>query len=225
MISCETIDMTEMIEEDTFHGEDTLNITECVREGMPCEDLCLQECVSYNRRVFNGWMKQPSACCAAASVAGAFNSLSCRRRGDEGALNHSSVLQIYEVIFSELVSKQKLDLERRLGSTIDALLALLEVELLKLGRIIGGVKVATATKASVINCIKRICRNRLISQPNLNLRAIMKEGELAIFQLRLWMRTIGSLITTLELKMSLHTLKSFFLDAPIYYSYINFTFW
>ena len=172
--------MNEMVEEDTIHSEDTLNITECVRDGMPSEDLCLHECVSYDRRVFNGWVKQPSACCAAASVAGAFNSLSCRRRGDEGVLNHSSVLHIYEVIFSDLIAKQKLDFERRLGSTVDALLTLLEVELLKLGRIIGGAKVASATKASVTNCIKRICRDRLISQPNLNQRATLKEGELAV---------------------------------------------
>lgn len=158
--------MNEIIEEDTIHAEDTVNIIEYVRDGMPCEDLCLQECLSYNRRVFNGWMKQPSACCAAASVAGAFNSLSCRRRGDEGVLNHLSVLQIYEIMFRDLIAKQKLDFERRLGATADALLISLEVELLKVGRVIGGVKVAAATKTSVTNCIRHLCQNRLLSRPN-----------------------------------------------------------
>jgi hypothetical protein len=155
--------MTEVVEQDTIQSEDTVNILEFIRDGMPSEESCLQEGFFYNRRVFNGWMKQPSACCAAASVAGAFNALACLRRGSEGILAHSDILQIYESMFCDLIGKHKLDFERRLGAPIETLLVLLEADLNKVGKEIGGSKGASPTKVSVSNCITRICRTRLMS--------------------------------------------------------------
>lgn len=155
--------MTEVVEQDTIQSEDTLNILDFIRDGMPSEDACLQEGFLYNRRVFSGWMKQPSACCAAASVAGAFNALACLTRGSEGILTHSDLLQVYESMFCDLIGKHKLDFERRLGAPIETLLLLLEEDLSKVGKEIGGIKGRSPTKVSITNCITRICRSRLMS--------------------------------------------------------------
>ena len=91
--------MADIVEQDTTQSENTSDVVGYIRDGMPDSDKCFQEGFLFNRRVFNGWMKQPSACCAAASVAGAFNALACHQRGDEGALTHSDILRIYESMF------------------------------------------------------------------------------------------------------------------------------
>lgn len=148
--------MAEVVEQDDAAPEDTSNIIQFLRDGMPAEDACLQEASLYNRRIFNGWMKQPSACCAAASVAGAFNALACVRRGDDGALTHAEVLQVYESMFSDIISKHKGAYERRLGGPLDGFLLTVEEELQKVGREIGGSKGANATTASVLKIIKKL---------------------------------------------------------------------
>ena len=42
--------------------------------------------VSCNNGLLRGWVKQPSPCCAAASVAGALNALKGVQRGEPGSL-------------------------------------------------------------------------------------------------------------------------------------------
>ena len=49
--------------------------------------------VSCNNGLLRGWVKQPSPCCAAASVAGALNALKGVQRGEPGSLDHLDVLQ------------------------------------------------------------------------------------------------------------------------------------
>ena len=156
--------MTEIVEQDTAHAEDTLNIAAFIRDGMPAEDFCYQEGYLYNRKLFNGWMKQPSACCAAASVAGAFNALAFLHRSNEGALTHTDILQIYDTMFTDIISKHKIAYERRLGAPIDDFLLTVEEELKKLGKEIGGSKGSSATKISVINIIKKLSRARLMTR-------------------------------------------------------------
>ena len=159
-----TLGMPEVVEQDDAHPEDTHNVIEFLRDGMPAEDACLQECLSYNKRIFNGWMKQPSACCAAASVAGAFNALACRKRENEGALTHSDVLKVYESIFSDLISTHKGAYERRLGGSLDDFLLTVEQELLKIGREIGGSKGANATSTIVLRIVKKLAVVRVTSR-------------------------------------------------------------
>jgi hypothetical protein len=99
--------MEQVVEMDSEISEDILNIVEFLKEGMPGEHANLQEGYLYNKRVFSGWMKQPSACCAAASLAGAYNALGCLQRGDVGALTHTDILQIYHSMFSDIITKHK----------------------------------------------------------------------------------------------------------------------
>ena len=64
----------------------------------------------FDRNVFEGWVKQPSACCAAASVAGGWNVLAnlTRSERENGALHHEDVLDMYREIFLEIISTHKL---------------------------------------------------------------------------------------------------------------------
>ena len=75
-----------------------------------------------------GWVKQPSACCAAASVAGSWNCLANLGRNDRdlGALSHDDVLDVYREIFLELIKKKKASFERLSGTKFMPLLALIE---------------------------------------------------------------------------------------------------
>ena len=154
--------MAEIVEQDTIQSENTSDVAGFIRDGMPDSDKCLQAGFLFNRRVFNGWVKQPSACCAAASVAGAFNALACLQRGDEGALTDVDILRIYESIFVDLIAKHKADFQRRLGAPVDEILVSIEKELNDAGRLIGGAKGCNATKASVKNAILKICRKRAL---------------------------------------------------------------
>lgn len=56
------------IEQDTIECEDIPNLFEFLLPG----DISLydQFSLSYNKKLFAGWVKQPSPCCGAASVAG-----------------------------------------------------------------------------------------------------------------------------------------------------------
>ena len=155
--------MADIVEQDTVQSENTVDIVGFIRDGMPNGDKCLHEGFLLNRRVFNGWVKQPSACCAAASVAGAFNALACLQRGDEGALTDVDILRIYESIFVDLIAKHKADFQRRLGAPVDEILVSIEKELNDAGRMIGGAKGCNATKASVKNAILKICRKRALA--------------------------------------------------------------
>ena len=47
--------------------------------------------IQTNFALLQGWVKQPSPCCAAASVAGAVNAIRGLKRGDEAALSHKEV--------------------------------------------------------------------------------------------------------------------------------------
>lgn len=59
--------------------------------------------VSYSRALLEGWVKQGSPCCAAASLAGAWNALSGKPRGTEGALNSESVLRAMQSVVEEQI--------------------------------------------------------------------------------------------------------------------------
>ena len=195
--------MADIVEQDTIHSEDTVNIVEFIRDGMPNGDACLQEGLHYNRRLFDGWMKQPSACCAAASVAGAFNALACLQRTNEGALTHLDILLIYESIFIDLISKHKNAYERMLGASIDSFLITLGDELLKVGREIGGKKGANASTVSVIRIIKRISQERYMLRPKASIPA--EEGT----QIQILMLCVAHLINDILFTLTFFIISFF----------------
>ena len=86
---------------------------------------------SYNKKLFDGWVKQPSPCCAAASLAGCLNCLSNLNRKDKRSFNHSDILFIYENILKRSIQKKKQSFERCLGGQINEFLELLEEYILQ----------------------------------------------------------------------------------------------
>jgi len=152
------------VEQDTAETEDIPNLARFLLQDLPTDDV-LQLSFSYNKRVFDGWVRQPSACCGAASVAGALNALGCWHRTDAGALSHVDVLRVYHSMFLDLVDRHTRAFERRLGAPLGDLVAQVEAELAKKGREIGGRKGYGATKVGVVGALKRLARVRLGSRP------------------------------------------------------------
>ena len=112
----------------------------------------------FDRNVFEGWVKQPSACCAAASVAGGWNVLAnlTRSERENGALHHEDVLDMYREIFLEIIKKRQGSFERMAGCKFMPLFNLIEVELKKLGKVIGGKKADGANKTMVLKVLRKL---------------------------------------------------------------------
>ena len=110
----------------------------------------------FDRNVFEGWVKQPSACCAAASLAGGWNVLAnlSRSERENGALHHEDVLDTYREIFLEIIKKRQASFERMSGTKFMPLLRLIEVELKKFGKVIGGKKADGANKNIVLKVLR-----------------------------------------------------------------------
>jgi len=81
-------------ERDTIEDEDVSNITALVI--LPASVLmnCSMFGMHFNKAVFDGWVKQPSPCCGAAAVAGAWNSVQNIHRRSTNALSHMDVVKV-----------------------------------------------------------------------------------------------------------------------------------
>lgn len=92
------------------------------------EDLSQRLCWAggFNRLLLHGWVAQPSPCCAAASVAGAFNALWAKDRGSDGRASVQEVAELMAQHCDELRVKKQERLERLLGARPGALDELLE---------------------------------------------------------------------------------------------------
>eukprot|EP01039_Chlorochromonas_danica_P005651 gene5651-6233_t len=147
----------EPVEQDTIDAEDITNVVQFI---MPSEEV-LSSCTSfgfhYNDAIFKGWTKQPSACCAAASVAGAWNSLWRLSRKHEAAFNHTHILRIYEDILEERLRKRMDAFGRKLGAPLtESFWNTVENELALNGKVIGGKKGEGVTKKSLEKAIKQV---------------------------------------------------------------------
>jgi hypothetical protein len=82
------------VERDTWEDEDVPNVMSLVI--LPAEIMrnCSLFGMAFYQPVFDGWVKQPSACCAAAAVAGAWNALHRLHRRNPGACTHLDVVQV-----------------------------------------------------------------------------------------------------------------------------------
>lgn len=144
----------ELIEQDSVDSEDIPNILAFILpKNEELKDMSLFG-IYYNKKVFNGWCKQPSPCCGAASVAGAWNTLLNYHRKDELALNYENVLDLYRETFLEYIHKDVTSFERKLGSSIEILMIELDKQLNLIGRYIGGKKEYAATNKIVLKIIK-----------------------------------------------------------------------
>lgn len=126
----------EQVEQDTQEAEDVLDLASILLPPSPSSSASSlafpsvdQFAVLYNKKLFDGWVKQPSACCGAAAVAGAVNCLGNMPRSHKSALNHTDVLNVYRLIISESIEKKQASFSRCLGCPVDKFIAKLEEEM------------------------------------------------------------------------------------------------
>eukprot|EP00601_Ochromonadales_sp_CCMP2298_P015370 CAMPEP_0173220576 /NCGR_PEP_ID=MMETSP1142-20121109/2238_1 /TAXON_ID=483371 /ORGANISM="non described non described, Strain CCMP2298" /LENGTH=139 /DNA_ID=CAMNT_0014148503 /DNA_START=70 /DNA_END=486 /DNA_ORIENTATION=+ len=138
-MSCTAFPVVEAVEQDSVDTEEIPDLLSyLLPDGLPTGASAFGIC--YNKRVFDGWVKQPSACCGAASVAGAWNGLLQYHRMDKSALNHDDVLDVFRSILVEIVGKKRAAFERKLGAEVGSVLEQLDRELRAEGKEIGGKK-------------------------------------------------------------------------------------
>jgi hypothetical protein len=164
------IEQIEQVESDTFDSE---NITDIFSYLLPSAEIQKDQKIFgllFNRNVFNGWVKQPSACCAAASLAGAWNALLNLGRNDTelGALGHEDILVIYREIFLDIIKRRTSSFERLLGAKFFPLFDLIEKELFKIGKVIGGKKSDGANKTMINNIVRGLAREYFLKNQSNN---------------------------------------------------------
>lgn len=118
----------EQVEQDTQESEDVLDLTSILLPDDTFPQGADQFGVMYNKKLLDGWVKQPSACCGAAAVAGAINCLGSMNRKHMCSLNHIDILNIYRTIMTNSIAKKKSSFERCLGGPVDEFLRQLEVD-------------------------------------------------------------------------------------------------
>ena len=155
-----TDELIEQVEQDTADTEDIVDLMKTLLPNGDFPSSASQFGLHYNMKIFHGWVKQPSACCAASSLAGAWNCLADVSRHDAEALNHIDILNIYRSIMANSIEKKKKSFERCLGGSIDFILGRLEVEFCYPP---GSPtpKCPPLTKVAMINSIKRIINEEL----------------------------------------------------------------
>jgi len=163
----------EIVEQDT---EETEEITNIFTFLLPKEEDSLQTLANFglqfNKYIFQGWVKQPSACCGAASVAGAWNALHGYHRTHERAKNHIDVLNIYRDLTGEKVSKRSAAFERKLGTfdgLNDSFWNKFNEKTKQFGKEMGGKKETTITKKVMEKCIKFMIKNYVEQQRQSNI--------------------------------------------------------
>jgi hypothetical protein len=148
----------EIVEQDTVDAEDIPNLLQYILpDGILPENTSMFG-MHFNKRIFNGWVKQPSACCGAASVAGAWNSLCNFHRTNLSAVQHNDVLVLYREMFQGIIETKQTSFERKLGAPITVFLEILKYRLEIYGKEIGGKKGFGPTKKIVVLIIKQLVR-------------------------------------------------------------------
>lgn len=100
-------------------------------------------------------VKQPSACCGAAAVAGALNCLGNMNRKHMSSLTHIDILNIYRTIMANSIAKKKTSFERCLGAPVDVFLSMLEADVFGNNVEQSRKRYATSMK-EVLNSVRRL---------------------------------------------------------------------
>jgi hypothetical protein len=111
-----------VVEQDTEDKEEIPNLIEFLLPSSVSEVFSssrnqqyAQFNISYNQNIFQGWVKQPSPCCAAASVAGAWNAVHHYSRNHSHALQYENVLEVYDKLIEDKIEKKINSFYRKLG--------------------------------------------------------------------------------------------------------------
>ncbi|KAG5176993.1 hypothetical protein JKP88DRAFT_334256 [Tribonema minus] len=149
------------IEMDTLDSPDKLDLPSLL---LPEGTLPLghqRVAVCYNEALLRGWVAQPSPCCAAASVAGAFNALRGAARGTPRALTHFAVLSVLEETLCERIDNLRARFERLLGSSVAPLLDALRERVAADGRALGGAGARAVPRKYLLRQVRELVAERI----------------------------------------------------------------
>ena len=115
-----------------------------------------------SRHAFDGWVAQPSPCCAAASVAGACNAVLGLPHDAPAALSHLHVAALYHGMLSEHAAKRSAGVARLLGvDSIDPVLEAFREALNAEGRSLGGRKEKACKGKEALARLRDLCEAKV----------------------------------------------------------------
>jgi hypothetical protein len=119
----------EIIESDSAGAEEIGDMnTLLLPDGRYPTDVA-QFSVSYSRGALDGWVKQLSPCCAAASLSGAWNCVMGIKRHEEGAMHKEHGIEVLRGLMQEKLDAKQASVERLLGAELSPLQEEIELKL------------------------------------------------------------------------------------------------
>ena len=130
--------------------------------------------MAVSRRAFDGWARQPSPCCAAASIAGAINAALGWGTQRDCALTHFEIAALLFAMLREQAERKRASLERLLGvASLGPAMNALHASLAQEGRSLGGRK---AQGCSAKEAVAWITREALAREREAVMREMAREA-------------------------------------------------
>lgn len=114
-----------LYEKDSSDAEDVHDIYSYLMPTLETLNKCSHFGVNYNRITFQSWVKQLSPCCAAASTAGALNTLFNHNRHDADSFDNVLVLDVFKLLYLQKLESSIQSIQRKFGHTIQPTLIVL----------------------------------------------------------------------------------------------------
>ena len=109
----------EHLKEDDEHSEQNNELHKLLFPDGEFPFTALKFSVSYNKKLLDGWVKQPAPCCGAAAIAGAVNALKNKKRKDSAAIDHLYVVDKMLSYLNKLKGPKRRMFVDQLGAKIN----------------------------------------------------------------------------------------------------------
>jgi hypothetical protein len=128
-----------MIEADTKTGEEIQSLDELLLPNQMLPRAGTRRfSLSYSMAALDGWVKQNSPVCAAASIAGAWNTVHALKHGEEGAETTEGALEQMRALLRQKIAKCRGSAERLMNCSIQPCLDVIDAYAEAQGISIGG---------------------------------------------------------------------------------------
>jgi hypothetical protein len=124
----------EIIESDGAGAEAVEDMNSLLLPGGQFPTDVAQFSVSYSRGALDGWVKQLSPCCAAASLSGAWNCVMGLKRHETGAMQKEHGIEVLRGLMQEKLDAKQASFERLLGAELTPLQNEIEARLEAAGK-------------------------------------------------------------------------------------------
>ena len=163
----------EIIEADSAAPEDSNNLQEMLLPGgrLPLPPTHYKFGVCYAAAAFDGWVRQDSPCCAAASLVGAWNvvmkvhrDMIAPRPGQASALTREDGVAALRQLIESVIERKRSGFERMLGASIEPLVNDVVLRLAAEGKTLGGKGDAKTTKAAALRLVRVAVHAAILGQ-------------------------------------------------------------